>query len=664
MLKKLFLICSILVVVALALGLVGEYRAVAQVQASPKIVQATKFDAHYRVPNEGAVPLLLEEQGVSLDGLSLTQRAEKVQGYLKKFHEMNPDTVDPAKLRKLLEKEQGGSAMKSQASPNQGAPVTDRSIKSLVALMEFNPAEETWTSQTDPAGECVDTQVTMAGPLHNEITPPGPRDNNTIWYQDTTPELYNEIYFGEGPKAGVIIDHPNLGQVDLRGKTMVNYYLEMSGGKFAPAGAVYPEWFQAQHSEGWYGEDGCAGSHNVRAGVLVQEAIEAIKAGNPDFDWQSFDGNADGIVDNFTVIHAGAGQEAGGGAQGNFAIWSHASLIGWPEGYLACAQGAAGCPDRDIRVLHYSMDPENIDLGVISEEFGHAAFGLPDLYTTDAQGSISNWAIMESGSWNGILGGAEPAPFPLWFKYMLGWVDVKEYDYTASPTETVIGQLEKTPRGMLAGLKINLPTKEISIPNPLGTGQAWWSDVGDAVNYSLTREVDLTGAAAPILTFASYWSIEEDWDYGYVKVSTDGGATWDILPDMDGIFRTTDPNGNNRGVGLTGENQGTLRVDLAAYAGQQILLRLEYSTDTAAQWDGWFVDDIALVDGAATLWSDDVEAGAGAWVAEGWQIVPLVKSFPRYYLVEWRNNQGFDHGLQYPYATVYYDEDEWQVDRG
>ena len=60
------------------------------------------------------------------------------------------------------------------------------------------------------------------------------------------------------------------------------------------------------------------------------------------------------------------------------------------------------------------MDPENLDVGVIAEEYGHAAFGLPDIYTTDAQASPSNWAIMEAGSWNGMLGGMQPAPFPLY----------------------------------------------------------------------------------------------------------------------------------------------------------------------------------------------------------------------------------------------------------
>ena len=152
------------------------------------------------------------------------------------------------------------------------------------------------------------------------------------------------------------------------------------------------------------------------------EVVDAVNADDPNFPWQDYDGNDDGVVDNFTVIHAGAGQESGGGVQGDFSIWSHASAIGYPTGYLACAAGTHGAT-RNIYVREYSMDPENIDVGVISEEFGHAAFGLPDIYTTDYQASPSNWTIMESGSWNGILGGMQPAPFSLYFRYLIGWAD-------------------------------------------------------------------------------------------------------------------------------------------------------------------------------------------------------------------------------------------------
>ena len=266
--------------------------------------------------------------------------------------------------------------------------------------------------ESDTFNHC-DVTVTTTGPLHNQIAAPGSRDNNTVWYKDATPALYTKLYFGTGPNAGVVIDHPNLGKVSFKGMTMANYYLEQSGGTFKPTGFIYPKWLQAAHSEGWYGAEGCGtGSHNVRAQDLVKEVIGLVNTDNPDFNWQGYDADGDGIVDNFTVIHAGEGQEGGGGVQGEYAIWSHASHIDYPTGYLVCTKGSTGCPDRNIYVREYSMDPENVDVGVISEEFGHAVFGLPDIYTTDYQASPSNWAIFESGSWNGKLGGMQPAPFP------------------------------------------------------------------------------------------------------------------------------------------------------------------------------------------------------------------------------------------------------------
>ncbi|HEX2981117.1 MAG TPA: M6 family metalloprotease domain-containing protein [Anaerolineaceae bacterium] len=664
-------------------------QSVAPVNASKSIsdiamFRTAKFSEHLRTPNEAQIENLLRDEQVISAGTGDVQIQAAVDEFKVLWAERNPQTPNPVKFQKLLEKEREtllAAAGEMQASSTEEADVeaelaeestaeasaaAQPAIKSLVVPVEFPGTDTFDVSVADPnnSAACIDESVTTSGPLHNEIAPPGPRDNNSIYYDDTSPELYNELYFGVGPDAGVIVNHPNLGQVDLRGNTMANYYIEQSEGAFVPTGEVYPKWLQALHSEGWYGADSCAtGSRYIRAHDLVLEVIDLVNADNPSFDWQTFDADADGFVDNFTVIHAGQGQEGGGGAQGTFAIWSHASMINWPSGYLACAAGSAGCPDRDIYVLEYSMDPENIDIGVIAEEFGHAAFGLPDIYVTDAQGSPSNWAIMEAGSWNGPLAGMQPAPFPLWFRYTVGWAKPVIRNYNSSPTSVVVGQLSKRPFNTRSGVLINLPTQQVSIPNPLGTGNAWWSDSANVVTNTLTRSFDLTSATAPVFSFASYWSIETEFDYGYVEVSTDGGATWVTLPDREGNFTTYDPNNANDGWGLTGEGQGGLSFDLAAYAGMQIQLRLRYTTDLAVKFNGWWADDFKLVDGATTLYTADLETDQGGWTADGWRMTPTTEEYPIYYLVEWRNNSGFDRGLAYPYQTVYNDEDEWEVDR-
>jgi len=604
---------------------------------------ASKWTAHYQAPSDEQIDLLLEDQGISLTGPEA--RAQAVQVFRQEWAKRNPTTPNPKKLQKLLKKER-------QGQPAKTAP----QIMSLAVPVEF-PNSDTfdWYGQT----------VTTAGPLHNEIPAPGPRDNNTVWYEDATPALYNKLYFGVGPKAGVIVQHPNLGTVDLRGSTMANYYLEQSEGKFVPKGDVYPAWLQAAHSEGWYGADNDTGSnHNLRAPELVREVVDAVNADDPSFPWQKYDGDGDGVVDNFTVIHAGMGQEAGGGQQGDFSIWSHASSIDYPTGYLASKAGDPGSPDRDIYVREYSMDPENLDVGVIAEEYGHAAFGLPDIYTTDAQASPSNWAIMEAGSWNGILGGMQPAPFPLVFRYLVGWAHPVELDYKTGLTSAKVGQLSLRPKGTRQGIKINLPDQVIDTPNPLGTGKAWWSDRADLADFYLAHDFDLTGTTAPVFSFASSWGFEQDYDYGYFEVSDDSGATWTKLRDMGGVF-VLDNAGAGVDYGLNGEGQGTLRFDLAAYAGKTISLRLHYTSDLGVQWAGWFADDFKLVDGATTLFTDDVESPPNGWTTNHFVIVPLTRTYPLYYMAEWRNASGFDRGLKYPYTTIYSNHatTEWQVDR-
>ncbi len=130
---------------------------------------------------------------------------------------------------------------------------------------------------------------------------------------------------------------------------------------------------------------------------------------------------------------------------------------------------------------------------------------------------------------------------------------------------------------------------------------------------------------------------------------------------MDGVF-VDDGMGN---LGLNGEGQGTLRFDLAAYAGKTITLRLHYTSDVGVQWAGWLADDFSLADGATTLFSDDVENPPNGWTTNDFVIVPLTRAYPMYYMAEWRNQSGFDRGLKYPYTTIYNNDatTEWQVDR-
>src|SRR5690606_26591901 len=66
----------------------------------------------------------------------------------------------------------------------------------------------------------------------------------------------------------------------------------------------------------------------------------------------------------------------------------------------------------------------------------------------------------------------------------------------------------------------------------------------------MTRTVDLSGVRSATLTFDAWYSLQEGRHYAYVQVSTDGGATWEILPATDTV--TTNPYALNYGGGFTG----------------------------------------------------------------------------------------------------------------
>lgn len=631
---------------------------------SMPVVGPEKWTAHLRAPADDSVirDLMIRSGYIRRDA-----PIEDLQAALKEFKELwvkrQPATPNPNRFRELLRIER--EASRSGRSPKELTITPPPAFRTLVVPVEFAGSDTFTANVPDGSGGCMDVTVETSGPLHNQILPPGPRDNFTLWYENATPALYDELYFGLGPDAGIVVDHPNLGPVDCTGWTVANYYHEQSNGAFVPEGYVYPWWLQSPHSEAWYGVSHCMfGWQDRRIPALVRDVVGLVNADDPAFPWQEFDANADGRVDNFTIIHAGMGEEAGGGAQADFALWSQAGAIDWPDGHLACSAGSPGCPDRDIYVREFSLDPENFDVGVGAEEFGHAALGLPDLYTLDSGNSVAHWALMSAGSWNGPLAGMQPAPFPGWFRYILGWWNPQEIPYDTDPVEFTVGQLSLPPAGTVSGVKIDLPDRVVATGSRLGSGRSWWSGAGAFLNVPLTRSLDLEGAqGSAVLSFQSQWDMEEDCDFGLVEISVDGGGTWIAIRDLDGILGLPVAIGNSRGWALSGSGEGTLRFDLSGLSGSRVFFRLRYVTDISVNGKGWWADDFRVVAGGRTLLADDLEGDTGPWETDGWSIVPRTDTYSRYYLVEWRNHSGYDQGLQYAYETVWYDTDEWEVDR-
>ena len=173
------------------------------------------------------------------------------------------------------------------------------------------------------------------------------------------------------------------------------------------------------------------------------------------------------------------------------------------------------------------------------------------------------------------------------------------------------------------------------VGNEVHSGEfQWWSNRGDEGDATLTRAFDLSDLEAATLQAWTWYDLETDYDYAYVEVSIDFGATWHLL--ANGDTTTANPSGSSYGPGLTGTSGGEEEprwvqetFDLTPYAGQPVLVRFQVITDDTINRPGLCLDDISIPELA---YSDDVEEGGGGWQAAGW--LRATDQIPQDFLVQ------------------------------
>ena len=158
-------------------------------------------------------------------------------------------------------------------------------------------------------------------------------DNTTIWTADFNQAHYDNLLYNKAANP-----------------SMANWYLEQSSGKYSVDGYV-SDWVQVPEQRGRVWQQ-LLRQHRLHArhravhrgpGRRVVERPRC-RAGQrlpppttflATFDvWDRYDWNGDGnfdepdgYIDHFQSVHAGEGEETGGGAQGADAIWSHRSYV-------------------------------------------------------------------------------------------------------------------------------------------------------------------------------------------------------------------------------------------------------------------------------------------------------------------------------------------------
>ncbi|MFD7953730.1 immune inhibitor A domain-containing protein [Streptomyces ardesiacus] len=511
------------------------------------------------------------------------------------------------------------------------------------------------------------------GPLHNEIAKPNrKKDNSTAWQEDYDQEHYQDLYFGSG--KGV--------------NSVKTYYEKQSSGRYSVDGEV-SDWVKVPYNEARYGSNKCdpdncawyAVQDGVTAWVADQKAagrtdaqIKAQLAQYDQWDRYDYDGDGDfnepdGYIDHFQIVHAGEDESAGGGAQGEDAIWAHRW---YAFGTDAGATGPAGnklggtqIGDTGVWVGDYTIQPENGGLGVFAHEYGHD-LGLPDLYDTNGgDNSTGFWTLMSSGSWLGTGRneiGDLPGDMNAWDKLQLGWLN---YDTAKAGVSSwhKLGLAEYNTKHK-QGLVVELPKKAVTteiVPPAQGETQ-WWSGSGNDLKNTLTRSVDLTGKSSASLTLDGWYDIEANYDFLYTEVSTDGGANWTAV---DGTFdgRPIQRDGSDKpALSASVDAYGKLVYPLDAYAGQKIDLRFRYQTDGGLAMKGFAADQIAVTADGETLFSDDAETEDAAWTADGFtrKGASFTKDYAQYYIAENRQYESFDKTLETgPYNFGFTERPDW-----
>ncbi|MFF7281944.1 immune inhibitor A domain-containing protein [Streptomyces griseorubiginosus] len=495
------------------------------------------------------------------------------------------------------------------------------------------------------------------GPLHNRIEAPDRKTNNsTDWQADFDRAHYQDLYFGDG------------------NATLKSYYEKQSSGRYSVDGEV-TDWVKVPYNEARYGSnDAATGAwyavqDGVNAWVAQREAagdtaaeISAELAEFDQWDRYDYDGDGDfnepdGYIDHFQIVHAGEDESAGGGAQGEDAIWAHRwYAFGTDKGVTGPdtnKRGGTEIGDTGVWVGDYTIQPENGGLGVFAHEYGHD-LGLPDEYDTSGGGENSTgfWTLMSSGSWLGTgkdAIGDLPGDMNAWDKLQLGWLDY-EVAKAGKRSSHKLGVAEYNTKNPQA-LVVRLPKKSVTteVTTPAQGSTQWWSDTGDDLENTLTRTVDLTGKSAASLTLDGWWDIEQDYDYLYAEVSTDGGANYTPI---DGTLAdgTAIPRDGSGKPALTGsvEAYQKLTYPLNAYAGKKVSLRFRYATDGGTSLKGFAADEITLTADGTVLFSDNAESADTAWTAKGFRRVgaSFTDEYAQYYIAENRQYVSYDKVLK------------------
>ena len=192
------------------------------------------------------------------------------------------------------------------------------------------------------------------------------------------------------------------------------YFLDQSNGIFDVDFDVRGP-FTTKKNRAYYGKD--VNNNDQHADSLV---IEGCLALDGEVDFNDYDWDGDGIVDQIIVIYAGNGQNDTSSPDRNETVWPHQWALSQYKPGKAHKQN--GVIIDTYCVINDEIRGTSDGFGTVAHEFSHC-LGLPDFYQTSGSAhsnhNFGTYDLMHTGCYNGDSWC--PANYTAFEKYSLGW---------------------------------------------------------------------------------------------------------------------------------------------------------------------------------------------------------------------------------------------------
>lgn len=194
-----------------------------------------------------------------------------------------------------------------------------------------------------------------------------------------------------------------------------DYFKACSNNTFVPNFDVYGP-YTLPNNRIYYGKRVSADETDERPHHMIRDALIAA---DKDINYQDYDVNKDGKIDNVFVYYAGHNEAERGPSE---SVWPHrhalydmtVKLDGVQAYDYACTSELTGNEGNTM-----------CGMATFSHEFGHV-LGLVDYYATDYshQNVPGSWNIMSRGNYNGD--GRTPPTYSAQDRFYLGWITPRQ----------------------------------------------------------------------------------------------------------------------------------------------------------------------------------------------------------------------------------------------